>query len=355
MYTSTSGFAAHAEGEHTSVLKRAGHAEGFYTIAQNDYMHAAGKYNIGTAIDTIHETGIGTSDADRKNAFEIYTDGRIIAPELTTALINTDKSLVTKEYVDAQGGGTGGELKKIIENGNEGYGLQHRLDNPDNYGDIGENAVDFSISNNTSTINGATGTAAFAAGVSTTSSGYDSFAEGYLSRAAGDNAHAEGYATEADGYASHSEGYMSIAIGEYGSHAEGFYTTAKGDYGSHSEGENTAAEGNASHAEGLFTIAQNKAMHAEGQYNVGTADDTIHETGIGTSDTDRKNGFEIYTDGTLTAPEADPADLTARGIKSLVTIEYLLSPEFGNALPTTDPGVAGQPWNDAGILKISAG
>jgi hypothetical protein len=93
-------------------------------------------------------------------------------------------------------------------------------------------------------------------------------------------------------------------------------------------------------------------MQVAGKFNTGTATDTIHETGIGTS-TNRVNGFEIYTDGTLTAPEAKPDTLVARGIKSLVTIEYLLSPEFGNALPTTDPGVSGQPWNDNGTLKLS--
>jgi hypothetical protein len=37
----------------------------------------------------------------------------------------------------------------------------------------------------------------------------------------------------------------------------------------------------------------------------------------------------------------------------LVKKEYLLSAEFGNSLPTTDPGIPGKLWNDAGVLKIS--
>jgi hypothetical protein len=97
-------------------------------------------------------------------------------------------------------------------------------------------------------------------------------------------------------------------------------------------------------------------MHAAGRYNVGTSNDTIHETGIGTDTGDayRKNAFEIYTDGTLTAPEATPALVNSRGTQTLVPISYLLSAEFGNSLPTTDPGVTGRIWNDSGTLKVSA-
>jgi hypothetical protein len=95
-------------------------------------------------------------------------------------------------------------------------------------------------------------------------------------------------------------------------------------------------------------------MHAAGKFNVGTATDTIHETGIGTKISDRKNAFEIYTDGTLTAPEATPTLVYARGQQALVPISYLFSAEFGSSLPTTDPGVTVQLWNDSGIVKVSA-
>ncbi len=76
-------------------------SEGLGTIAQNVGSHAEGTYNVGAAIDTIHETGIGTSDVLRQNAFEIYTDGRVVAPSLTIPLINSPKSLVTQEYFNA--------------------------------------------------------------------------------------------------------------------------------------------------------------------------------------------------------------------------------------------------------------
>jgi hypothetical protein len=68
-----------------------------------------------------------------------------------------------------------------------------------------------------------------------------------------------------------------------------------------------------------------------------------------------ENGFINSENGTAELLNSSPSDIQATGGKSIPTLEYLLSPEFGNALPTTDPGVAGSPWNDAGILKISAG
>jgi hypothetical protein len=138
------------------------------------------------------------------------------------------------------------------------------------------------------------------------------------------------------------------------SHAEGWQTRADGER-SHSEGNNTQAQEDDSHAEGIYTIAQNVGMHAAGQYNVGTATDTIHETGIGTGLSNRLNAFEIYTDGAVLAPEATPSIVDGRGEQALVPISYLLSAEFGNRLPTADPLEAGKLWNDSGVMKISNG
>jgi len=101
------GISSFTEGRNTAANGFASHAEGYEVVAQNDYMHAEGIYNIGTATDTIHETGIGTNGIDRKNAFEIYTDGKVIAPEMTTALIDsetTGRILTTREWVQANTG-----------------------------------------------------------------------------------------------------------------------------------------------------------------------------------------------------------------------------------------------------------
>ncbi len=73
-------------------------ASGLNTIAKNTGSVAAGKYNVGTSTETIHETGIGDGTTS-KNAFEIYTDGRVRAPELSIPLNDDDRSLVTTEYM----------------------------------------------------------------------------------------------------------------------------------------------------------------------------------------------------------------------------------------------------------------
>jgi hypothetical protein len=74
---------------------------GVGNINNNRACAVFGRYNVGTTTDTITEVGIGIDESNRANAFEIYTDGRIHAPELTTALITNNRCLTTKEYVDA--------------------------------------------------------------------------------------------------------------------------------------------------------------------------------------------------------------------------------------------------------------
>jgi len=95
-YSIASGVDTIASGDYSVAM-------GYKTTSNNYTSVTMGKYNIGTATDTVFEFGIGVSDTDRKNAFEIYTDGRIKAPELSISLINDPKSLVTKEYVLSNG------------------------------------------------------------------------------------------------------------------------------------------------------------------------------------------------------------------------------------------------------------
>lgn len=82
--------------------------------AINDSAISLGKYNVGTRTDTILEVGIGFfvakgDDTGRQNALEITTNGQVIAPSVSNALIDaesTGKILVTKEYVLPKGGTT---------------------------------------------------------------------------------------------------------------------------------------------------------------------------------------------------------------------------------------------------------
>src|SRR5690606_5742838 len=62
-----------------------------------------------------------------------------------------------------------GQLEKITEGANTGYRLKGA--NPANYGDIGSNAIDLSISTGASGNRGATGTHSFAVGQNSRASG----------------------------------------------------------------------------------------------------------------------------------------------------------------------------------------
>ncbi len=76
-------------------------AAGLNVISRNQSGASFGQYNE-PKIDSIFEIGNGANTAGniRGNALEIYLDGRIIAPTLTSANIDTDgKSLVTREYL----------------------------------------------------------------------------------------------------------------------------------------------------------------------------------------------------------------------------------------------------------------
>ena len=140
-----------------------------------------------------------------------------------------------------------------------------------------------------STTNAANGDFSHAEGENTTANGISSHAEGENTTASGISSHAECNGTTASGSFSHAEGYNTTASGNQ-SHAEGGFTTASGYY---------------SHAEGNSTITKNQSEHASGQFNVsssasttfGNAGNTLFSVGNGTSDSNRKNAFEIRQNG----------------------------------------------------------
>ena len=137
-----------------------------------------------------------------------------------------------------------------------------------------------------------------------------------------------------------------------GTHAEGLQSGSFGN-ATHAEGFKTLAVGMGAHAEGIGTTMLNDGGHACGKYNTGELTNTILEVGIGQDSSNKKNGLEVYLDGVVTAPEASPDIVASADPQTLVPLSYLFSSEFGNALPTTDPGIPGQLWNDAGTVKIS--
>lgn len=87
-------------------------------------------------------------------------------------------------------------------------------------------------------------------------------------------------------------------------------------------GSDAVATGNISSAFGIGTLTINEAQTVLGKYNVGTSIDTILEVGVGAYGA-HVNGLEVYTDGTITAPEATEALINARGTRALATKEYV--------------------------------
>lgn len=182
--------------------------------------------------------------------------------------------------------------------------------------DTGDDAKTIMVYSNPAVGDMDLGDGAHSEGVNTKATQRGSHAEGRDTYAAGQYSHAEGRETEAF-YASHAEGRGSKATGDV-SHAEGLGTYAIGDH-THAEGQNTHAvglnahaeglrgwaNGQHSHAEGVDTVTSNTAEHAEGKFNksnkadgsFGSAGNTLHSIGIGTSASDRKNAVEVMQNG----------------------------------------------------------
>ena len=131
----------------------------------------------------------------------------------------------------------------------------------------------------------------------------------------------KGTGAVASGYAAHAEGASTTASGT-GSHAEGVSATASG-YSSHAEGASTIASGTGSHAEGECTKTTNRGEHAEGRFNKSNTD-TRHSVGIGTSDNNRKNAFEIMQNGDIYVIGLGGYDGTNAGATGVQTLQQLL-------------------------------
>jgi hypothetical protein len=148
----------------------------------------------------------------------------------------------------------------------------------------------------------ATGMASKASGLLANATGHYSTAEGTRTLAAKNNCHAEGDVTQATGTTAHSEGNETVASGNV----------------SHAEGWKTEASGIASHAEGEGTIAAGRGQTAMGRWNVSDTSSKLL-VGIGSSDTDRKNGFKVSSTG----QGYFASDVYANDSKKLATEEYV--------------------------------
>jgi len=89
-------------GYKTTSSGYAAHAEGIETIAKNQASFVCGLFNKGSSSETIVEVGCGSGIGLRENAIEVYSNGRVLAPSLDLQTIGNGgpASLVTKEYSD---------------------------------------------------------------------------------------------------------------------------------------------------------------------------------------------------------------------------------------------------------------
>ncbi len=154
-------------------------------------------------------------------------------------------------------------------------------------------------------------------GINTRAEGAYSHTEGNAATALGMGAHGEGHYTVASGDYCHAEGERNISKGNH-SHSEGHSTKAIGE-DAHSEGRNTEAIGDYSHAGGLGTKATAVAQTAIGKYNAESAD-ALLMVGNGTSDTDRKNAFEVVSNGDGVALKVGHTVVTESQLQKLLAL-----------------------------------
>jgi hypothetical protein len=150
---------------------------------------------------------------------------------------------------------------------NEGKGIGWRLKgrDPNNYGNIGLNAVDFSLSNGPSPNKGATGAHSTAFGYNTIATLGSSTAMGQLTTASGFASTAMGEGTVANGNVSFAAGYKSLAPGNL-AFAAGNEAIASGDF-TISLGNHSVASGNYSTAIGSESMTSSNYSTAIGYKN----------------------------------------------------------------------------------------
>ena len=101
--TSSKGSKSHSEGMSTEAIGDSSHVEGFATRTLEMYQHVEGVYNADNP-NALHIVGNGTSENDRKNAFEVLKDGRAKVygepTESNDVLRLNEFSVLTQSQVD---------------------------------------------------------------------------------------------------------------------------------------------------------------------------------------------------------------------------------------------------------------
>ncbi len=295
--TTASGYISTAMGNNTTASGDFSTAMGRNTTAESYSQTTLGRHNTVVsgsaasfvATDRLFVIGNGIGINYKSDAMVVLKNGTITAPSLDISEITDNKSLITKEYLDANTTLATG-LEQIRESGRTGWRLVGM--NPVNYGDIGSNAVDLSKSTSSSTTKGATGINSTAMGLNTTASGFRSTAMGYNTTASGSNSTAMGDSTTASGSNSTAMGRNTTASG-FSSTAMGNSTTASG--------ANSTAIGNGTRAESLYqtTIGNYNTIDANATPNGYSSNTRLFVIGNGDPST-RSDALVMLRNGNTT-------------------------------------------------------
>lgn len=207
-----------------------------------------------------------------------------------------------------------------------------------NYGTLGNDAVDLSYSDQNGSNNGATGNGTFTAGYNNKASADGAVALGALNNASGLTSTALGVANTASGQAATVSGFQNTASGG-ASTAMGFAVNAIGDgsvalgayLNARSPGEIVVGTGNTDYVPADSSVFNS----ADRAFVVG-----IGEVGLGTV-TSRKDGLIVYKDGTLALDKlASAPAITQDRLYALNDKLHYNGTEIGQDLPTG--GTTGQ-------------
>jgi hypothetical protein len=238
--------------------------------------------NIASAITIETDTARAAEDTLTANVATNATAIAAIKPTTSgtagqVLTMNADATPIPVWEKPAASGG----LLSITEGTNTGYRRADAV--AANYGDIGQDAIDLSISESPSTIFGATGNYSLAMGRITTAEGLYSTAMGNFTRAIGIASTAMGGETEALGDYSTAMGYETLASGEH-STAVGTGAIAS-DYGSVVIGQYNLAGA---------TVTSSATSYA--------VENTAFVIGNGTDDDKNKSdAFKVLFNGNTTA------------------------------------------------------
>jgi len=318
---------AGAFGRGTRVNKIYSFAFGHNSLTNAPDCTAVGSNNLGLT-NTRFEVGTGSDSNDRINGLEVYTLGEVVAPSLTEALITTEatgKVLTTREWVENNAGGTSSSGLEALD---EGFGVGWRLigKDPAAHSSLGNNAIDFTLTNTLDNNKGAKGTCSVAFGFNTRADGNYSFTTGQNAVASHTYSIASGVNVTASGYA-------SVAIGQY--------TKATGDF-SFANGYRCSA----------INPNQTSIGKANGSGSTESITGTILEVGNGAAYNDRSNAFEVYLAGEVVAPDLTEALINAESSgKVLVTKEWVTANSGG----VSELEKVGSGWRVLGLSPTTPG